>query len=67
MELGETAKQAEPGDVATLLQFLGGYAWEPTEPIGEGRELRAESPTGNHASALLFDNVLVHGSAVCPV
>jgi hypothetical protein len=67
MELGETEKLAEPGDVAKLLQSLGGYTWEPTEPIGEGRELRAESATGDHASALLFDDVLVHGSLVCPV
>lgn len=67
MELKETTKQAEPGDVAELLQTLGGYTWEPTEPVGEGRELRAESATGDHASAILFGDVLVHGSLVCPV
>jgi len=64
---GEKAeKQAEVSDVQRLLSGLDEMSWEPVEPVGEGKEYRAESPSGDHLSALAFDEVLVHGSAVCP-
>jgi hypothetical protein len=65
MELEETEKQAEPGDVERVLRDLSSFPWEPADPVGEGEELRAESEKGDHASALVFNNVLVHGSVVC--
>jgi hypothetical protein len=58
-------KQAEAADVEELLRGLGGLSWQPADPIGEGEELRASSEKGDHASALVFDHVLVHGSMVC--
>jgi hypothetical protein len=65
LELGESKKQAEAADVERLLQGLDGLPWEPADSVGEGDELRAESPTGDHGSALVLNDVLVHGSVVC--
>jgi len=65
LELGETEKQAEAGDVGRLLKGLSDMPWRPAEPIGEGEEHRAESPGGDHASTLSFEGVVLHGSVVC--
>ena len=67
LEVGEAPKQAETTDVEQWLGGLGGLPWEPADPVGEGEELRAQSPSGDHASALTFEDVLVHGSVVCEV
>ena len=64
LEVEEGEKQAESPDVEHLLQRLDGLPWEPAVPVGEGEELRASSEEGDNASALLFDDVLVHGSVV---
>ncbi len=65
LEVKQTDKQAEAADVERALTGLSSLSWEPAEPIGEGEEYRAESPTGDHVSALLFDSTVVHGSVVC--
>jgi hypothetical protein len=65
LETQKDEKQAEATDVEQLLRGLGGLPWQPADPIGEGEELRASSEKGDHASALVFDRVLVHGSMVC--
>ena len=65
LEVSESEKQAEAADVEGVLKGLGGLSWEPAEPVGEGEELRASSEQGEHASALVFDDVLVHGSVLC--
>ena len=39
--------------------------WDRVDAVVEGREWRAESDSGDHASALSFDDVVVHGSVVC--
>lgn len=67
LEVGQTGKWAEPADVERALTGLRAMSWEPAEPIGEGMEYRAQSPTGDHASALVFEGTLVHGSVVCAV
>lgn len=59
--------QAEPADVERVISGLGHQTWEPADPVGEGEELRASSDQGDHASALVFDNVVVHGSVLCGV
>ncbi len=65
LEVEQAEKQGERADVERALTGLSNLSWEPAEPIGEGEEYRAESPTGDHASALVFDGTLVHGSVVC--
>ena len=64
LEVQQADKQAERADVERVMASLSDLTWEPAEPIGEGKEYRAESPTGDHASALVFDGTLVHGSVV---
>lgn len=65
LEVREAEKQAEHADVERALTGLTNLSWEPAESVGEGEEYRAESPTGDHASALVFNGTLVHGSVVC--
>jgi hypothetical protein len=65
LEAQKDEKQAEAADVEALLRGLGGLPWQPADRVGEGEELRASSDKGDHASALVFDQVLVHGSVVC--
>ena len=67
LEVREADKQAECADVERTLSGLSNLSWEPAESVSEGEEYRAESPTGDHASALVFDGKLVHGSVVCAV
>jgi len=64
-EAGEA--HAEPADVERVVKGLGDQSWEPADPVGEGEELRASSDQGDHASALVFDDVVVHGSVLCGV
>jgi len=64
LEGREQEKQAEAPDADKLVAELTDLAWEPVNPVGEGEESRAESKTGDHASALTLGGVLVHGSLV---
>jgi hypothetical protein len=50
--------------VEKVLKGLGDLSWEPADPVGEGEEYRAESEKGDHASALVFEGALVHGSVL---
>lgn len=65
LEDEKTENQIECDSVQQLLGVLGDLPWELTQPIGEGEEYRAESTSGDHASALVLDETLVHGSVVC--
>ena len=65
LETKPSGKQAEVADVGQVLAALDDLPWEPVDPAGEGEEYRADSDTGNHASALTFDDALVHGTVVC--
>ena len=37
-------------------------SWKKVETVGDGEEYRVDSDKGVQASALAFDNSLVHGS-----
>jgi hypothetical protein len=65
LEAGTGEKQAEAADVDRVVRGLANLSWEPADPVGEGEELRASSEGGDHASALVLNDVLVHGSLVC--
>jgi hypothetical protein len=65
LETGETEHQVEIGDVTRLLDELGHFTWHRAQSVGEGEEYRAETSTGDHASALSFDGAVLHGSVVC--
>jgi hypothetical protein len=63
----KTEDLASVSDVEKLLDAAGGLSWEPAKAVGEGEEYRAESPSGDHASALEYQGTLVHGSVLTAV
>jgi len=67
LAVGETEDFATSADVEKLLNVAGTLTWEPAHAVGEGEEYRAESPSGDHASALLYEGTLVHGSVMTAV
>ena len=64
IEAGKTDKFATRSDVEQLIASAGELPWEPAKAIGEGEEYRAESESGDHASALAMELTVVHGSVV---
>jgi hypothetical protein len=64
LEAKDTNETAETSDIDQLLKTTTGAAWQPTAPIGEGEEYRAELGYGEQASALTFHDLLVHGSVL---
>jgi hypothetical protein len=67
LEAGTSDTVASVSDVEQLLATAGDLPWEPSEAVGEGEEYRAESKRGDHASALAFQETVVHGSMVTAV
>jgi hypothetical protein len=67
LEVGETDQHASVADVEQLLATASDLPWEQSEAVGEGDEYRAESKRGDHASALAFEDTVVHGSVVAGV
>jgi hypothetical protein len=49
-------------DVEQLLNSASSLTWHAVEAVGEGVEYRAESERHDHASALILNDVVVHGS-----
>jgi hypothetical protein len=64
MEAEQTEEQAYVADVEWPLQAAVVLAWEQTPAIGDGQEYRASSPQGDHASLLILDGAVVHGSVL---
>ena len=64
LQAAENADETGPSDVQELLDDSSHAVWERTEPVGEGEEYRAECGNGEVASALTFEDSLVHGSAL---
>jgi hypothetical protein len=64
LEAGEPEQRAEATDVEALLERLRGSSWEPAPAVGEGQEYRSTSDEKTHASALVCDGSVLHGSAV---
>jgi hypothetical protein len=64
LEAKDTNETAETSDIDQLLKTTTSAAWQPTAPIGEGEEYRAELGQGEQASALTFHDSLVHGSVL---
>ena len=64
MEAGERDGIASVLDVEQLLASVGDQPWEQSEAVGEGKEYRAESKQGDHASVLAFHDTVVHASVL---
>ncbi|WP_152054460.1 ARPP-1 family domain-containing protein [Tautonia marina] len=63
LEVGKAEEHADAGDVEALVSRLRGMAWEPAPAVGEGEEFRSDAGEA-HASALLVEGSVVHGSVV---
>jgi hypothetical protein len=55
---------ATVSDVEAFVADLGVAPWEPATPAGEGQEFRSATQYGTQASALVYADRMVHGSAV---
>lgn len=67
LEVEETDKAATVADVEQLVAAAGDLPWKQSEAIGEGKEYRAQSDDGDHASALALHQTVVHGSVLAGV
>jgi hypothetical protein len=61
----EDERAVSSADVERLLRT--DFAWHQVPAAGEGTECRAESSAGDHASALLLGDMVVHGSIMAAV
>jgi hypothetical protein len=64
LEADRSAPAAEPAEVARLLSRLRDSAWDQTSPVGVGQEFRFDADSETHASALVFQDSVLHGSVV---
>jgi len=64
LESGKTAQRPCVNQVAQLIADVAGLRWVECSAIGEGEEFRAESTQGDHASALAYEEIVLHGSIV---
>ena len=67
LEAGPVDEIISVDNVERLLANTEHLSWEQTEAVGDGEEYRAESQHGDHASALSFEDVVVHGSVLATV
>ncbi len=66
LEIKDTERPATAADIADKLYRLRRSAWEPTLAVGLGELHHARTADGALATALVVDNVLVHGSVSMP-
>ena len=64
LEAGPTQEQVGKEKVEETLARLREAPWQQTPPVGVGEEYRSDSDDGRHASALVLDESVVHGSLV---
>jgi hypothetical protein len=67
LEAGKTDQSPCVNKVEELIADVFGLAWEQASAVGEGEEYRTESQRGDHASALAFEETVVHGSVLAAV
>jgi hypothetical protein len=64
LESGSATEPASGADVDGLLVTLRDAPWKQVQQVGAGEEFRAELSDNRHATALVCDGTLVHGSLV---
>lgn len=64
MEAAKKDPSVSIADVERVLASASDLAWERVDAVGEGSEFRAESQGGDHASVLVLNDVVVHGSVM---
>ncbi|HTU21879.1 MAG TPA: DUF6569 family protein [Gemmataceae bacterium] len=64
LEAGAGETSADAGQVQTMLAELRDASWQQAPPIGVGEDYRADLKGDRHASVLVRDETVVHGSLV---
>jgi hypothetical protein len=64
LEESRSGELAQTSDVEQLISRLQARAWEKAPAVGLGQEFRLDPDAATHASALMFDDSMLHGSVV---
>jgi hypothetical protein len=64
LEAGSVEATADVGQVRAMLTVLQDVPWQQAPAIGVGEEFRADLEGDRHASALVREKVIVHGSLI---
>jgi len=64
LEAGSTGERADAATVEKMLHFLRDAAWQKTPAVGAGDEYRFDTENDQHASALVVNDTVVHGSLI---
>jgi hypothetical protein len=64
LEESRSDQLAQTSDVEQLISRLQARVWEPAPAVGLGQEFRLDPDPATHASALMFDESMLHGSIV---
>ena len=70
MDAVEAGPATEPAAAESVLQVVARLreaAWQPVPTVGAGEEFRSDTDDGQHASALVFEGSVVHGSLILAV
>jgi hypothetical protein len=64
LEASQSQGSAQESSVESLMDKVKQATWEPAKAVGVGEEFRSDSDPHTHASALLYDATVIHGSVV---
>jgi hypothetical protein len=64
LEESRSDEIAQTSDVESLISRLKARDWEPAPAVAEGQEFRLDPDPETHASALVFEDSMLHGSVV---
>jgi hypothetical protein len=64
LEEPQSNERARASDVEELISRLKTRAWEKSPAVGLGQEFRLDPDAATHASALMFQDSMLHGSVV---
>ena len=64
LEEKESKEPAQSSDVSGLIAKIRESSWTPAPAVGEGQEFRSASLPETQGSALVFNEVVLHGSVV---
>jgi hypothetical protein len=64
LEESRSDELAQVSDVEALISRLKLRDWEPAPAVGLGQEFRLDPDPATHASALMFEESMLHGSVV---
>ena len=64
LEARSVEEHANAANVEKVLHFLRDAAWQKTSAVGTGDEYRFDTEDDQHASALVVNDTVLHGSLI---